>query len=240
MLAALASQTTGCVITSDDDPDDFATITADWSFHSVNAKGDLSPENNCPSAFPTVALHSQELDANDRPIGPEVIDLFDCIDGRNFTDELIPGVYETFIRVTDDSGLSLYAESLPEIVDVRVNDTTIDPLIVDNGGYFSIAWDLREQQTNAPLECRDNPDIDGIEILATLLGPNELIVDQFDCELGFDISAPLMEGTYSIDVNAFMDGNPDVRIGDAVTLTNRVIRNRNQVTELPTVTILVP
>jgi hypothetical protein len=235
-LAALVSQTTGCIITSDDG-DDFATITADWSFHTVNTRGQLSPENNCPPGFPTVALHSQELDGADRPVGLEVVDLFDCIDGRNFSDELLPGVYETFIRVTDDSGLSLYAESLPEIVDVRVNDVTIEPQIMDNGGYFSYAWDLRELQTNAPLECRDIAGLDGIEIAATLTNSTEGVTDIFDCEVGAAFSAPVMEGTYVISVAAL--DTTDKQISEDLTLNNKVMRNRNQVTDLGVLTIQV-
>ena len=236
-LAALVSQTTGCIITSDD-PDDFATITADWSFRSVNAAGSLSPENNCPAGFPTVALHSQELDGNDRPVGPEVVDLFDCIDGRNFSDELLPGVYETFIRVTSDSGLNLYAESLPEIVDVRVNDVTIDPLIVDNGGYFAVAWDLREEGTNAPLECRDVAGIDGVEIASTLSGTTQAVTDIFDCEVGSSFSAPVMEGNYVISMAVLNTaGNA---IGQPETLNNKVMRDRNQVTDLGVVMLQVP
>ncbi len=234
-LAALVSQTTGCIITSDDG-DDFATITADWSFHTVNPRGQLSPENNCPSGFPTVALHSQELDGADRPIGLEVVDLFDCIDGRNFSDELLPGVYETFIRVTDDTGLALYAESLPEIVDVRVNDVRIEPLIIDNGGRFSYAWDLRDQQ-NAALECRDVAGLDGIEIAATLTSSMEGVTDIFDCEVGGAFSAPVMEGTYVISVAAL--DTTDKQISEDLTINNKVMRDRNQVTDLGVLTIQI-
>jgi hypothetical protein len=234
-LAALVSQTTGCIITSDD-PDDFATITADWSFRTVNVAGSLSPENNCPAGFPTVALHSQELDGSNRPVGPEVVDLFDCIDGRNFSDELLPGVYETFIRVTSDSGLNLYAESLPEIVDVRVNDVTIDPLIVDNGGYFAVAWDLRTLQ-NAPLDCRDIAGLDGIEIASTFSGTSEGVTDIFDCEVGSAFSAPVMEGTYVISVAALDTAKE--QISEDLVLNNKVMRDRNQVTDLGVLTIQV-
>jgi hypothetical protein len=235
-LAALVSQTTGCIITTDDD--DFATITADWSFHTVNAAGALSPENNCPAGFPTVALHSQEIDGNDRPIGIAVIDLFDCIDGRNFSDELHPGVYETFIRVTSDSGLNLYAESLPEIVDIRVNDVKIEPRIIDNGGYFAVAWDLRKEGTNAPLDCRDVAGIDGIEIASTLSGTTQAVTDIFDCEVGSSFSEPVMEGNYVISMAALNTAGQ--ALGQPVTLNNKVMRNRNQVTDLGVVMLPVP
>src|SRR5690606_13932054 len=152
--------------------------------------------------------------------------LFDCIDDRNFSDPLAPGVYETFVSVTSDGGASIYADSLAAIVDVRSADKTFVTEIVDNGGYFKIGWNLRDEVTNEPLLCGVNLDIDGIEIDATLLGPQDLVVDQFDCERGFDFSAAIMEGTYSVDVSAFMDAQPDdVLVGEPVTLTNQVMRD---------------
>jgi hypothetical protein len=147
-------------------------------------------------------------------------------------------VYETFIRVTSDSGLNLYAESLPEIVDVRVNDVTTDPRIVDNGGYFAVAWDLREQGTNAPLECRDVTGIDGIEIASTLSGTTQAVTDIFDCEVGSSFSAPVMEGQYVISVDVL--DTAEMPIGQGVVLNNKVMRDRNQVTDLGVLTLQVP
>jgi hypothetical protein len=238
MLAALVSQTTGCIITSDDDPDDFATINADWSFHTVNASGQLSPPNSCPTGFSTVALHNQEVDANLRPIDSPIVDLFDCVDMRNFSDPLPPGVYETFLSVTTDGGAALYADTLTAIVDVTLSDKTFSADIIDNGGYFKVAWDLREDGTNAPLECRDIVGIDGVEILSTLAGTQEAVTDIFDCELGVDFSAAVMEGTYTVSIDAL--NTSGAAIGQGKVLTNQVMRDRNQVTDLGTVVLLVP
>ena len=240
LLAALVSQTTGCIITSDDD-DDFATINADWSFHTVSPNGALSPPNACPSGFGTVALHNQLVDASGRPIGPEVVDLFDCIDMHNFSDPLDPGEYETFISVTSGSGGSIYADSLAALVDVTTSDKTFTAEIVDNGGYFKIGWDLRDMTSLAPLNCADVSRQDGIEINTTLAGAASGTTDQFDCERGFDFTDAVMEGTYVVTVNAFMDGNPDdIEVGEKVLLNNKVMRNRNQVTDLGTVMLKVP
>ena len=49
-----------------------------------------------------------------------------------------------------------------------------------------------------------------------------------------------MEGAYTVNVNAFRDGNPDVQIGDEVTLTNKTMGDRNSVTDLGTVTLTIP
>ena len=243
LLATLVSQTTGCIITSDDD-DDFATINAEWSFHTVSPNGDLSPPNPCPSGFNTVALHNQLVDVSGRPIGPEVVDLFDCIDMHNFSDPLDPGEYETFISVTSDGGGQIYADSLAALVDVTTSDKTFTAEIADNGGYFKVAWDLRDRQTLSAISCRDNANLDGIEISATLTTSTTGTTDQFDCERGFDFTSAIREGKYTVTVNAFMDASPnpedDVLVGDITTVGERTIGNHNQVTDLGTVMVKLP
>jgi len=124
LLAALVSQTTGCIITSDDGDDvvdDFATIDAEWSFHEVDASGRPVVTNGCPTGYDTVALHNQQFDpASGRDIGTEVVDLFDCVDTKNFSDELVPGVYETFLSVTSPGGASIYATGRNDDAVVRL------------------------------------------------------------------------------------------------------------------------
>lgn len=232
LFAALASQTTGCVPVED------ATIDAEWSFRTVNPNGQLSPPNSCPPGFNTVELHNQEVDAGLFPIGPEVVELFDCIDMGNFSDPLPPGLYETFLSVTSDGGGSVYAESIPEIIDVTVSDQLYSTDIIDNGGYFKVAWDLREEGTNAPLDCADIAGIGGVEISSTIAGAQDGVTDIFDCEIGADFSAPVMEGTYVVTVEAL--DTAKLAIGQGALLNNRVMRDRNQVTDLGTVTLLVP
>lgn len=237
LLAALASQTTGCIITSDGGSE-FATINAEWSFRTVNPSGQLSPPNSCPTGFGTVELHSQEVDASLRPIGIENLDLFDCIDMRHLSAEMDPGVYDTFLRVATSGGGSLYAESLPAIVDVTVSDKTFSTDIVDNGGYFRVAWDLREQGTNAPLDCVDVAGIDGVEISSTIAGAQDGVTDIFDCEVGAEFSNPVMAGTYVVTLEAL--DTAQQAIGQGALLNNKIMRDRNQVTDLGTVTLLVP
>ena len=227
----LSFAATGCIIS---DPDE-ATINAEWSFRTVNASGQISPPNSCPTGFDTVALHNQELDASDRPIGPEIIDLFDCVDMRNFSDPVRPGVYETFISVTNASGSSIYADSLIAIVDVTVSDKTFNAQIVDNGGYFKVAWDLRDAVTNAALDCRDVVGIDGVEIASTLAGTTQAVTDIFDCENLVDFSAAVMEGNYVVSVAALNTAGQ--ALGQPQTLNNRTMRNRNQVTDLGSVAL---
>jgi hypothetical protein len=233
MLAVIASQATGCIITSGDDDDVFdeATITAQWSFKNVAN----NQTTGCPNGFNTVALHSQELDAADNPIGLPIIDLFDCIDTRHDSAPLPASVYESWIEVTTSGGASLYAKSLSAIVDVTQVDKTFSATILNDGGYFQVGWNLRGAQSGAPLQCRDIPNIDGVEIISTVTGGTQAVVDKFDCEAGIDVSDGLLQGSYTVSVDAFQDGAG--ALGPPVNLTNRAIRDRNGVTDLGTVTL---
>jgi hypothetical protein len=235
LLAALA---TGCIISSDDTADE-ATIRADWSFHTVNNMGALSPANSCPTGYNTVALHSQELDATGRATStPEIIDLFDCVAMSDLSDPLPPSVYSSQLWITSDGGGSVYAKTIPAIVDVTVDDKTFDAKIVDNGGFFKVSWDLRKQATNAPLVCRDVAGLDGIEISSTLTTAGAAVVDTFDCDVGFDYSDPVIQGNYVVKMDALdTTGKP---IGSGKLINNVTMGDRNQITDLGTVQLLIP
>lgn len=233
LLAAIATQATGCIITTEDDvPADAAFITADWTFRNVATQSNTG----CPAGFGTVALHNQEVDIDNRPIpGTEVIDLFDCIDGRHESAPLDPVVYETWLEVTSAGGGSVYAESLSAIVDVRDVDKTFSATILNDGGYFQFAWNLRGAQSGAPLQCRDVANLDGVEIHSTVAGTMNAVTDQFDCENGIDITGGLLAGAYNVSINAFNDVQGG--LGTPVNMNNRTIKDRNGVTDLGTVTL---
>jgi hypothetical protein len=225
LLAALVSQTTGCIITSDGG-DDFATMDAEWSFVEVDTTGRAVATLPCPAGFDTVALHNQQFDpATDRDIGVEIVDVFDCVDATNFTDELEPGVYETFLSVTSPGGANVYARSVSAVVDVTDADATFETQFIDNGGYFRVDWDLRRGAT--PVGCAD---VGGVEIEATLVNTTAGIVDIFPCEWGFGYSAGVMEGTYTVKLNAL--NTSDQAIGSGPTLINKTMGVENDIVDL--------
>ncbi|HWU89568.1 MAG TPA: hypothetical protein VN253_20040 [Kofleriaceae bacterium] len=236
MLAAIGTQATGCIISSDDGGSG-AVITADWTFQDVNAKGQTTT-TPCPVGYGTVALHTEEVDANDRPIpGTEVLDLFDCADGRGPSAPLAPAVYETWIEVTNGNGGALYAESLSGILDVRDVDLPFHSDIINNGGYFSIAWNLKGAASNRALTCADVASLSSIEISATLAGSQQAVADKFDCVRGSDFSAPVLQGNYVVSVAAL--NSADQALGPVQNLANKVMRDRNQVTDLGTVMLAI-
>jgi hypothetical protein len=242
LLAALASQTTGCIITSDDDDGggDFATINAEWTFRTVNPQGQLSPPNSCPNGFATVALHNQEVDpVTGRDVGVPFVDLFDCAAMRDFTDVLPPGVYETSLSVTSDGGSQVYADSISQITDVTVDDKTFTTEIIDNGGYFKFGWDLRDRPTSAPITCRDLAASDGVGVTSTLTSNSAIFVaDDFDCvdgEIFYVFTDALAKGTYNVAIQPI--NGSSAAIGPSVVLSNKSIGDRNAVTDLGVVTL---
>jgi hypothetical protein len=244
LLAALASQTTGCIITSDDDDGggDFATINAEWSFHTVNPQGQLSPPNSCPSGFATVALHNQEVDpVTGRDVGSPFVDLFDCAAMRDFTDVLPPGVYETSLSVTNDTGSQVYADSISQITDVTVDDKTFQTEIIDNGGYFKFGWDLRDKPSNAAITCNDLLASDGVGVTSTLTSNSAIFVgDDYDCvdgEIFYVFTDPLAKGSYNVAIQPINSAGQS--IGDTTLLSNKAIGDRNAVTDLGVVTLNV-
>jgi len=237
LLAAVASQTTGCIITSDEE---LATINAEWSFHNVSPSGTLSPSNPCPAGYDTVVLHTTEVDALNQPFGAPIVDLFDCPDMRHLSAELDPGVYQAFVSVENDAG-GLYAKSLAAIVDVVDSDKTFRAEIVQNGGYFELGWDLVDQLTNAPLGCPDVPEIDAIGLTATIANGSDFVADDFDCIDGekfttFTSAAPA--GTYVVRVQPVDRGG--VPLGPGATFNNKAMGDRNAVTNLGIAVLPIP
>lgn len=233
-LALIASQATGCIISSDDAPED-AFVTAQWSFRNVASQANTG----CPAGFATVALYNQEVDSNDRPIAgiPPEIDLFDCIDGSGTTGAIPAVAYETWYEVTNGDGGALYGQSLAAIVDVTIEDKTFSASILNDGGYFSLSWILRGDTSARTLNCSEIPNIDGVEIVTTLTSGGAAVVDKFDCGAAFEISGGLLQGSYTVSVDAFQDGAGGGALGEPVTLTNRTIADRNDVTDLGTITL---
>ena len=223
----VAGAATGCIY-DDGYGGDVASISAEWRFKN-EATQQLT---GCPQGFNTVAMHNLNVDAAGDPIpGSDVIDLFDCSDGGGISAPLYPDVYQTFIEVTDDSGNDLYAQSLSAIVDVVVTDKLFDATILNDGGYFSLSWDLIGSTSNRALGCADVDGVSGVEAISTSMADStNAVSDQFNCEDHFGVTGGILQGAYTVSVNAFnSDGSA---IGTAPAITSKTIQDRNRVTAL--------
>lgn len=224
LMTVLVSQAAGCIITSDGD-DDPATITVQWSVKNI-ASNQLIP---CPPNAPTATIYTQEVNPNTyAPIGARVFSDVGC----NESSALIlvdPGVYQVWVDITG------FATSLSAYVDVIARDQTFATTILDDGGYFQFDWNLVDADTNAPLSCAQ-AGATGVGAISTLVAnQNTFIDDKFTCEHQTGITGGLLNGTYTVSIDAFDAGGSISP--DPVNLANKVIGSRNQITDLGVVNI---
>jgi hypothetical protein len=232
LIALAASQAAGCIITSGDDTGDDAFVSATWQLRS-EANNTQAP---CPPTFDTAALYNQPIDANGNNAGPVIVDLFNCADGTGTSAPLPPTTYLTWVEIANHNNTDTYAKSLSAVVDVTVSDKTFNTQILVDGGYFQLQWQLQGQSTNAPLTCAQAGAAGGVEAVGTdVSNANNSNSDIFDCEDKYGVTAGYTMGTYTVSVAAL--NSSDASIGTAPALTNKVIQDANQVTNLGTITI---
>ncbi len=206
---------------------DLATISARWSLRNM-ADGATTA---CPVGFDTAQLISQPVDATNLPVGDPVVDLFDCGAGTGRSAALAPDVYQVWIEIRDHSGANLYAQSLSQFVDVRAQDEAITTQILNDGGYFQLSWDLVGKATQQPLNCAQIAGgVDAVEAISTSVADaHRFYTDKFTCEDHSGVTSGLLQGTYTISIDA---SNAGKSIGTAPTLASKVIHGQNQVTDL--------
>jgi cysteine-rich repeat protein len=209
-----------------------AFVSASWTFRNI-ATGATTA---CPSGFDTVALYNQEVTSTGSPIGTPIIDLFDCATGTGTSAPLTPALYKAWIEVTNTNNTSTYAQSTEALVDVTVSDKSFSAQILNDGGYFLLAWDLIGASTSNPLTCTEAGASGGIDVVATDVSDSSNTADDvFDCEDGQSYTAGFKSGTYTVAVTAL--NASDQPLGPTVNLTNKVIASPNLVTNLGTVQI---
>lgn len=236
-LTMLVSQAAGCIIETvpDDDFDviEVATISAQWSMRNM-ADGATTA---CPTGFDSVELIAQSIDEAGNPIDEPAVDLFDCEDRRGTATDLTPDLYQVWIEVRSHDLTRLYAQSLSQVLDLRTVDQTFRTEVLNDGGYFQLSWDLIGRTTNRPLSCAQaGVAVDKLNAISTSMADaTRVYTDSFACEDGTAVSGGLLQGSYTIEINALSGDKP---VGSATTLTTKVIAGQNQVTDLGT--ILIP
>ena len=211
-----------------------ALLTANWSLRNVATNSATS----CPTGFPTAAIYSQPVNSSNQPVGQPVIDLFDCAAMTGVTAPLDPGVYQVWVAITNDAGTQTYAQSLSAIVDLTDSDKTFTAAILNDGGYFSLTWDLVDAANgNAPLTCSQVTGLDGVGVVSTsVANQNNFFDDKFTCDNHYGVTGGLLAGAYTVAVDAFEDGQGSIG-GPVVLSGNRTILDTNRVTDLGNVII---
>jgi hypothetical protein len=237
LITTLAAQAAGCVIHTTDGGSggsgntDVAAISARWSLRNM-VDGTTTA---CPAGFNTVQLFALAVDEAGNPVGDPAVDLFDCDKRTGESRDLVPDVYQVWIEVRSHDLATLYAQSLSQVIDVRRVDQTFSTDILNDGGYFQLSWDLVTRTTNRPLECSQIASLGTIKALSTSVTDARFAyVDQLVCEDHAAVTAGLLQGSYTIAIDAMVG---DMSVGKATTLTNKPIKGQSSITDLGLITI---
>lgn len=265
VLAALFAATTGCVVSDDldgdgvPDIDDFCPntpagaavdidgcsissapvlMTANWSFKQLSNGASLT----CPTGFNTTAFHAIPIDRFGNKNGQELIDLFDCDDFTG-TSDYDPRPYEVFLEITTSTNSAKYADTPSAYLDLTFENKTITQTIIDDGGFFTFDFELRDAGGGARLTCAEAGAGGGVEIISTLNGSTQAKTDMFDCVApgfrddgaGFAFTAGLLAGDYTVSVAAL--DSSDRSVGTAPALPNKRISAPNKITDLGLIAI---
>ena len=241
LIALAVTQAAGCVIVSGDDGGDYAHVSATWEIKTLGTSQTLT----CPPGYTTAALFNQAIDSAGRPIGSCAhssdnnestcfVDLFDCGAHAGTSFPLPPTEYMTWVSITDDSTSSVWASGVPAYLNVAAVDLTYNAQLLEDGGYFYVAWDLRRMSDNSPVSC-SAAGADGADLTATVANSTESKTDVWDCVDGANYTSGLRAATYTVVLSAL--NTSDQSIGEALELTNKTIGRQNAITNLGTVQI---
>lgn len=237
VMTTLVSQAAGCIIETTDRPyyDDpeLAAISARWSLRNMVDGATTA----CPRGFDTVRLIVHPIDDRGNLVGEPAIDLFDCEARVGLATDLFPDIYQVWLEVMSRDLRQTYAQSLSQIVDVRNVDETFSTEVLNDGGYFQLSWDLVGRTSNRPVECSQVAGLQTIKAVSTSIATaTRAYDDSFLCEDHFAVSGGLLEGSYTIAIEALAG---DKSVGKAAPLTMQKIAGQNSVTDLGTVSIPV-
>ena len=229
MAVAIIAALAGCVIETTDRADqggDAATISARWSLRNMTD----GAVTLCPPGIDTVQLFAQAIDDQGTPVADPSVDLFDCDRGAGTSDGLVPDVYQVWIELRSHDLATLYAQSLSQILDVRRADQKFSTDVLNDGGYFQLAWDLVGADSNRPIDCAQVTGLDAIVAISTSVAdPHRAYDDRLRCEDHATITGGLLAGAYRVSIDARASGTS---IGSAIRLTDQTISGQNRVTDL--------
>lgn len=227
-LLAVASAATGCTSS-----DNGSVVDVGWTFKHLADGGARS----CPVGYDTATIVSQRTDDSTHlGFGDKFVDKFDCAAGSGSI--VLPDLdsYLVWVQIESDSGASVYAQSNSTYVDTALSYQPVDVEILDDGGYFFFEWDVYDG--NNLVSCA-TAGLDGanasVDSVATSLSNSSYFRDdKFTCADHYGTTDGLLAGSYTVSITA--EDAAGV-IGQADTLTNKVIAAPNKLTDLGLVKI---
>lgn len=230
-LIAIAAS--GCVYESDNSCLlESGNVTANWTIRNEATGTAVS----CPVGYPTAALYTQPANADGTLVvgSQPTIDLFDCDCGTGTT-SLAPGLYLAWIEIANDNNTAKFAESASAFIDLSTGPKSFNAQIIEDGGYFTLKWNLVAQSNpQTQLSCA-GAGADGVSLIGTEINnatnSNE---DIFQCEDREGITAGYVQGNYTVAATALNTADQSIGVTQTKTAT---IGDRNSFTDLGLVTI---
>jgi hypothetical protein len=233
LLFAGLTQAAGCIITSDDTTGDgTGDVSVVWTLSSSDAAGNVIP-SACPSGADTIQILAQR--GSDTPF----TDKFRCDQSGGVATNLPVGQYFVWIQITDTNGVTKFAESGAQVVNVLDGvQTPINIQIFTDRAFFQAGWHLTR---GGPTTCAA-VNADKVSVLATVTGGSNGFDDDksfcVDGEAGKSIltTTPVPIGTTYTVVVAALD-TTGASIGDSAPITNQPLDYGNKYQDLGDVAI---
>lgn len=216
LCGSIAQLGTGCIITTSNDPDpilpdpDPTTISATWNFLS----GDDNAAVACPGYATTIELITQDS------YGDQIVDQFDC------TKDLVaverdPGTYDVWVRLTDDTYVPTFAQSLSTVQTLAEGyDTPIDFAVSIDRGSFYFSWEIVDNGNTSDCNAIG---IGNVGVTSTLVDDaNTWYDEEADCAAYEYTTAGMVLGTYTVSISLLDTTNEAaVYVADPVEETLR-------------------
>ncbi len=235
-----ASQAAGCIIVSDDNDTGDAQVS--WTLLSADVNGNPIAAN-CPAGATSAIIYSLLEGA---PAGDAYVDKYACAAGGGSAADLPEGRYLVWVRLTDSSEATLFAESGSLITDIVAGAVTpVGHSIFVDHAFYQVGWTLTAGGVNA--SCSQITTEDGVSMLATNSGGGfvDTIVDCEEGEAGRQtitdpLPSSLAGSAYTMAISLINVSNQP--IGDAPTIAanpDRALNYGNEYQNLGSVNITV-
>lgn len=241
LLIGAASQAAGCIIVTEDDNTGDADVS--WTLLSADQNGNPIPAG-CPAGATSAIIYA--LPDGAAP-GDAYIDKYDCAALGGTAADLPEGRYLVWVRLTDSSENTLYAESGSLVTDiVQGAITPVDQSIFVDHAFYQLSWTLAPGGSGSA-NCSQISGENGVSVAST--GPGGgLIDDVIDCEEGLapasTITSPwpssLSGQQYTISVALLNQQNQSIGTAPPIAASpDRALNYGNEYVDLGTVNIAV-
>jgi len=245
LVLAAVSQAAGCIIVSDDE--DTGNANVSWQLLTTGfSDPNATPvPATCPEGATRAVIYAQPASG-----GAPFEDRWLCSDLSGFAEKLPADRYTMWVRLTDESFTTRYAETLSQIVDVPAGGTVNVPafdLYVDRA-FYQVGWNLRPAGGPA-VNCSQIDGENGVNIQA-IDGGGAYWQVQVDCEEGLAPNQTISVATpssianggaqYSVLIDLLNAQNTPIGSAPEITPSpDRALNYGNEIQDLGIVDITV-